>query len=210
VKKVLVAAVLAVLPLPLAAQSGLAIGVGPGFTQSDDLSGGARHAQLSLHLLRITDGLTVRGEALYQQGSMTGSPFTCQLARQRYCTGRSDDNRLMGAGVYTRLDVADNGVVRAYATPVGLGLYHRRTHTSEWEGPTTLCIEDGQAVSCADNPPFTQFTETTSRLSLGWSTGAGVDVKVGRGRAFAEVRAHGLLEGEGMAGAVPLTLGYSF
>ncbi|HST62986.1 MAG TPA: hypothetical protein VLK84_30035 [Longimicrobium sp.] len=44
----------------------------------------------------------------------------------------------------------------------------------------------------------------------GWNTGGGVEMAVGRGRVFAEVRAHELLEGEGMAGALPLTVGVSF
>jgi hypothetical protein len=210
VKRLFVAAALAVLPLPLAAQSGIAVGVGPGITQSDDLSGGARHAQLSAHLLTVLPGITVRGEALYQQGTVTGSPFSCQVARQQYCTGRSDDNRLMGAGVYARFDLASTGRLAAYVTPVGMGLYHRRTRTSEWEGPTGLCLDGQQLVSCPGNPPFTEFTATHSAFSPGWSTGGGVEVAVGGGRAFVEARAHQLLEGDGMAGALPLTIGFSF
>lgn len=209
-KKVLIAAALAVLPLPLAAQSGIAVGVGPGVTQTDDLSGGARHANVSVHLTELMEGLTLRGEALYQQGTITGSPFTCRLARQQYCTGRSDETRLMGAGLYTRWDVASSGRVTAYFTPVGVGLYHRRTHTSEMEAPTGFCIDGGEMVSCPDNPPFTPFADTESRLSVGWSSGGGVEMAAFRGRVFAEARVHGLLEGEGMAGAVPLTLGFSF
>ncbi|HEY0019492.1 MAG TPA: hypothetical protein VGC13_24535 [Longimicrobium sp.] len=209
-KKVLLAAVLAVLPLPLAAQSRIALGVGGGVTQTDDLSGGARHAQVSAHLVTLMDGVSLRGEALYQRGTVSGSPFSCRLARQQYCTGRSDQNRLVGAGVYTRLDLASRGRMTAYLTPAGLGLYHRTTRSSEWEGPTNLCIDTGTAGLCADNPEWTQFTSTTSRLAPGWSTGGGVELAVGRGRAFAEVRAHGLLEGEGMAGALPFTLGFSF
>jgi hypothetical protein len=210
VRKVLVAAALALLPLPAVAQSRIAVGVGPGVTQSDDLSGGAKHLQASAHLLEVMDGLSLRGEALAQQGTVTGSPFSCQLARQQYCTGRSDQNRLLGAGVYTRLDLASRGRVTAYFTPIGLGVYHRRTRISEWEGPTGLCLEDETIVSCADNPEWTQFTETVSRLSLGWNTGGGVEVAVGPGRVFAEVRAHQMLEGDGMAGALPLTIGVSF
>lgn len=209
-KKLLAAAALALLSAPLAAQPGISVGVGPGITQSDDLTGGAGHAQISAHLVQIMDGLTVRAEAMVQQGTVSGSPFSCQIARQQYCTGRSDQNRLMGAAVYTRLDLASNGRMTAYLTPVGLGLYHRRTHTTEAEAPTAICIEGGQMVSCPGNPPFTEFSETTSMLSLGWNTGGGVEMAVGRGRVFAEMRMHSLLEGEGMAGALPITFGYSF
>ncbi len=213
-KKVLCAALLALLallPLPVAAQSRIAVGVGPGVTQTDDLSGGARHVQASAHLLEVMDGVSLRGEAILQQGTVSGSPFSCRLARQQYCTGRSDENRLMGAGVYTRLDLATGGRFTAYLTPVGLGAYHRRTRSSEWEGPTGICIQDETLASCPSNPEWTQFSATTSRLSLGWNTGGGVEMAVGRGRVFAEVRAHRLLEGgDGMAGALPLTLGVSF
>lgn len=209
-KKVLLAAALALLPLPAAAQSRIAVGVGPGVTQSDDLSGGAKHLHVSAHLLEVTDGLSLRGEALAQQGTVTGSPFSCQLARQQYCTGRSDQNRLLGAGVYTRLDLASRGRVTAYFTPIGLGVYHRRTRSSEWEGPTGLCMDRETVVSCPDNPDWTQFTATASKLSLGWNTGGGVEMAVGAGRVFAEMRAHQLLEGDGMAGALPLTIGVSF
>jgi len=209
-KKVLFAAALAVLPLPLAAQSGIAVGVGSGMTQTDDLSGGARHAQVSAHLFDVMEGVSVRAEGLYQQGTVSGSPFSCQLARQQYCTGRSDENRLLGAGVYARLDFASRGRFTVYLTPVGLGVYHRRTQSSEWEGPTTLCTDGETIVSCPNNPDWTQFTATVSRLSPGWSTGGGVEMVVGRGRVFAEARAHGLVEGEGMPGALPFTIGYSF
>jgi opacity protein-like surface antigen len=209
VKKVLFATALAILPLPLAAQSRIAVGVGPGVTQTDDLSGGARHVQASAHLFELMEGVAVRGEAMLQQGTVSGSPFSCQQARQQYCTGRSDDNRLMGVGVYTRLDLASGGRFNAYVTPIGLGTYHRRTRSSEWEGPTGICIENDAITSCPSNPDWTEFTATTSRLSLGWTTGGGVEMAVGRGRVFAEVRAHRLLE-DGMAGALPLTLGVSF
>jgi len=210
VKKFLVAAALALLPLPAAAQSRIAVGVGPGVTQSDDLSGGARHLQASAHLLQVMDRLSLRAEALVQQGTVSGSPFSCVQARQQYCTGRSDENRLLGAGVYSRVDLTSSGRVTAYVTPVGLGVYHRRTRSSEWEGPTNICINSQTIVSCPDNPEWTKFTATASKLSLGWNTGGGVEVAVGAGRVFAELRAHQLLEGEGMAGALPFTVGVSF
>lgn len=209
-KKVLIAAALTLLSLPLAAQSRIAVGVGPGVTQTDDLSGSGKHAQVSAHLLEVLPGVSLRGEALYQQGSATGSPFSCQLARQQYCTGRSDENRVMGAGVYSRLDLASSGRMTVYLTPIGVGVYHRRTESTEWEGPTAICIDNGATVSCPGNPDWTQFAETTSKLSLGWNTGGGVEMAIGRGRVFAEARAHDLLESEGMAGALPLTLGVSF
>lgn len=208
--RTLVAAALALLALPAAAQSRIAVGVGPGITQTHDLAGGAKHAQVSTHLLQVVDGVSLRAEALYQQGTVSGSPFSCRLARQQYCTGRSDQNRLMGAGVYTRLDLATSGRTTAYLTPIGIGVYHRRTRSSEWEGPISTCIRDGATVPCPDNPEWTQFTATTSTLSPGWSTGGGVEVAVGRGRVFAEARAHGLLEREGMSGALPFTVGISF
>lgn len=209
-KKFLIAAVLAALPATLAGQSRIAVGVGSGFTQSDELSGGAVHAQASARLLQIVDGLSVRGEALYQQGSVSGSPFECQQARQQYCLGRTDDNRILGGGVYARIDFTPRGPLHAYLTPVGVGVYHRRTHSSEAEGPTGICVENNVITSCPGNPPFTPFSQTTSAVSLGWTTGAGLELEVGRGMVFAEIRAHSLLERSGQAGALPLTVGISF
>lgn len=208
-KSLLLAALM--LPLPLAAQVRPSLGVGGGLLQTDDLVGRGYHVQAAVQVARISEQVTVRGEALYQQGKGTGSPFACEQARQFYCLGRSDEQRLMGGGAHLRIDLPEfRRGVHAYLTPVGVGVYHLRTDSREWEGPTGMCIVDNQITSCPDNPPFTNFSRTITTTSLGWTTGAGVEAEVGRMRVFAEVRAHDMLFPGGQAGAVPLTVGVSF
>lgn len=204
----LLAAALA--PAPLAAQGpGPAVGAGIGMTQSDAVSGSALHVQASAPLLRPFEGVQIRGEALLQGGSANGSPFACEQVRQQYCLGRTDENRIAGAGAYVRVDFGGIGPVRAYLTPIGVGVYHRRTKSVEAQGPTGICAGPDGITSCPDNPPFESFVQEHSVTSVGWTTGGGLELSLGRVRAFAEVRVHDLLEDDGMAGALPLTFGIS-
>lgn len=201
----------AVLPLPLLAQRGpVALATGFGFTQSGDLTGGGFHAQLSVPLADIGPGLSLRAEALAQQGTITGPPSTCEHVAELRCLGRSDRNRIVGGGGHLRVELAPpGGTLRPYLALVGVGIYHRRTESTETQGPTGICMVDGQAVSCPDNPPLQSFSAEDSDTALGWSTGAGVEASVAGMRVFAEARLHRLLDGGG-AGALPLSIGVSF
>lgn len=208
-KAILLAAL--VLPLPLTAQLGPSVGMGRGVLQTDDLMADAYHLQAGVQLARITDQVTVRGEALLQQGTAHASPLSCEQARQMYCFGRTDEQRLVGAGAHVRFDLPEfvRGV-HAYLTPVGIGAYYLRTDSRESEGPTGVCVQDLDVVGCTDTTPFADFSRTTSTLSLGGSTGAGLEAELGRMRVFAEFRAHVMLASMGETGSVPVTFGVSF
>ncbi len=200
-----------VLPLPLTGQLGPSLGVGRGVLQTDDLMADAYHVQAGVQLARITPRVTVRGEALLQRGTANASPLSCEQARQVYCFGRTDEQRLFGAGAHVRVDMPElvRGV-HAYLTPVGIGAYHLRTDSRESEGPRGVCIQDGDLAACTDTTPFADFSRTTSTLSLGGSTGAGLEAELGRMRVFAEFRAHVMLASGGKTGSVPVTFGVSF
>jgi hypothetical protein len=200
-----------VLPLPLGAQLGPSIGMGLGVLQTDDLMADAYHVQAGVQLARITDQVTVRGEALLQQGTANASPLACEQARQVYCFGRTDEQRLLGVGAHLRFDFPTfvRGV-HAYLTPVGVGAYYLRTDSRESEGPTVDCVPLGENLpACMPTQP-SEFSRTTSTLSLGGSTGAGLQAELGRMRLFAEFRAHIMLASMGETGSVPVTFGVSF
>lgn len=200
-------------PASLLAQRGsVTMGAGVGVTQSDALSGGAFHVQASAPIAQITERAWVRAEALFQQGTVTGSPFSCERVKQLYCLGRTDRNRILGIGTQLRLDLTPAGrAVRLFLTPIGVGLYQRRTRSTETQGPAAICVVDGQITSCPDNPPFQSFTVQETATALGWSTGAGVDLDLFGIRTFADVRLHQLLDGrESKAGALALSAGVRF
>ena len=198
-----------VLPLPLAAQLDPSIGVGRGVLQTDDLMADAYHVQAGAQLMRIDDRITVRGEALLQQGTANASPLSCEQIPQIDCFGRTDEQRLIGGGAYVRIDFAEFAPgVHVYLAPAGLGVYHLRTDSRESDGPGGDCVSLGETLpACA---PTAEFSRTASVLSLGWTTGAGVQAELGRMRVFAELRAHGMLASAGETGSVPVTFGVSF
>ena len=196
------------LSLPLPAQLSPSFGVGGGVLQTDDLMANAYHAQAGVQLMRISDRLTLRGEALVQQGTANASPLSCEQARQVDCVGRTDEQRLIGGGALVRLDVP--GVmrgVRVYLDPAGLGVYHLRTHSRE---SAVDCGPPGENVPVCMPGPLAEFSRTTNTLSLGFSAGAGVQAELGWMRVFAEFRAHAMLASAGETGSVPVTFGVSF
>lgn len=209
-KKVLLLAAL-MLPLPCVAQVRPSLGVGTGVLQTDDLMAGAYHVQAGLQLARINERVSVHGEALYQQGTATASPLSCERVSQASCFGRTDEQRMLGVGAHVRMDFPEfvRGV-HAYLTPVGAGVYNLRTESRETEGPQALCVPALTLGLCTDTPPFNEFSNTTSTLSAGLTTGAGVEAELGRMRVFAEFRAHAMLSTGGETGAVPLTFGVRF
>src|SRR5688500_2009876 len=203
-KRMMLGAALAILPGALAAQ--VSVGGGAGFTGSDDLSGNALHVQAGVSLVQVAPGFRLGVEGLYQRGRAEGSPLSCEATS--HCLGREDRNRILGAGLVVRRDLNELRGVQWYI-PVGLGMYHRRTATTEWQGPTAFCPGSADADACP-NPPFGENQLTESQLSLGYSFGIGAEVPLGSGRVFTELRAHDLLEARSGAGAVPLTVGFRF
>lgn len=196
------------LALPLHAQLNPSFGVGRGVLQTDDLIADAYHVQAGAQLLRISDRVTVRGEALVQQGTATASPLSCEQARQDDCVGRTDEQRLIGGGALVRVDVP--GIargVRVYLDPAGLGVYHLRTNSRE---SAVDCGDPVENAPVCMPAPLAEFSRTTNTLSLGFSAGAGVQAELGWMRVFAEFRAHAMLASAGKTGSVPVTLGVSF
>ena len=212
-----------------AQMSDVAVGGGIGVTASARASGMGYHAAVNLPLkslptpwperrpwderprVRPRPTVHLRGEVFYQAGTVTASPFHCDRVAQLYCFGRSDANQIGGAAAFVRIGFPSVGRLRFYFDPIGAGVYQRYTRSEELQGPTTLCIENDQVVSCADNPRWATVAYRSSRMSVGANTGVGTNVQVGALRMFAELRVHRLFEsGESGAGAAPVTFGLVF
>ena len=204
-RSILVAAALAVVPASLDAQ--VSVGGGAGVTASPALSGAAWHGQAAVALVRLSPVVELRAEGFYQRGTVDGSPFACTTVETRYCLGREDRNQIAGVGAGVRIDMAPGAILRPYV-PLGLGVYHRRTVSTESQGPAAICGGPDALEPCPDNPPFATFEQSERVTTLGGSVGIGVDAAVGRGRVFAEMRLHQLLE-PGDVGAVPFTVGFT-
>lgn len=196
------------LALPLQAQLGPSIGVGSGVLQTDDLMASAYHLQAGAQLMRISDRLTLRGEALVQQGTANASPLSCEQARQVDCVGRTDEQRLIGGGALVRFHVSPGTPgVHVYLDPAGVGVYHLHTRSRE---SAVDCGPPVEGAPVCMPAPLAEFSRTTNTLSLGFSAGAGVQAELGWMRVFAEFRAHAMLASAGETGSVPVTFGVSF
>jgi hypothetical protein len=184
------------------------IGAGYGATYSGPTAGPGWHAQGSFAFYRASPALRAEAYALAQHGTATGSPLACgEQVRQLYCLGREDRSTFAGAGLALAVEGSiAGGRVRPYVR-LGGGVYHQRVETTEFEGPTGICIEGGELVSCADNPPFGSFSRTFSRTGPGVGVAAGVRLRLGGVSVFAEAGTHAAEMGSGSAGAAPLTLG---
>jgi hypothetical protein len=191
--------------------NGLSVGGGVGVTASSRVSGMAYHGAASMPIAFMPSGVELRLEGMYQGGTVSGSPFACERVRQLYCLGRTDENRIAAAAFFVRARAQPLGVWRFYFDPIGVGVYHRRTTSTESQGPTGICIIDDTLQSCPNNPDWATFSYRVSRTSLGANIGGGVEAEVARIRLFLEARTHVLFErGRSIAGAVPLTFGVSF
>jgi hypothetical protein len=208
---VLAALTLAALPAALAAQAP-SVAAGFGLTQNDDLSGGAAHVHASIPVARLHRSVTLHAEALAQQGTIHGPPTTCDRVSDLDCLGRSDRNRIVAAGAFVRWKLGHGeGRFRAYAVPLGVGLYHRSTESVEHQGPTRICTDGGALAPCASAKPFADVRSSGADTSPGVNLGWGVEMRAGGVRLFADARFHWLLEGRGdWAGAAPFSLGVSF
>jgi hypothetical protein len=189
---------------------GLSIGGGVGVTASAHASGKGYHGAVSLPAMYLHRGAELRVEGMYQRGRVSGSPFACQRVQRFYCLGRTDENQIAAGAVFVRIPAQIRGW-RLYADPIGAGLYHRRTRSTEYQGPTALCLRDGVLVSCPNNPDWATFAYRESRTSIGANAGVGFERVIAGLRLFAEARAHTLFErGESIAGSVPVTFGVTF
>jgi hypothetical protein len=188
------------------------VGGGIGVTATADGQGKGYHAAVSLPVKALPHLAHLRLEMMYQTGTVHATPFSCQRVDWFYCLGRTDENHVAAAAVFVRMQTRWIGMWRFYFDPIGAGLYHRRTRSSEYQGPTATCLIDGEPVSCPNNPDWATFSYRVSRTSLGANTGAGFEFEIARMRLFAEVRAHTFFEsgGEHSAGSVPVTFGMKF
>lgn len=194
---------------PAAAQ--VMVGGGYGATYSGPTTGPAWHAQASAAFARAPGPLSPRGEvyALAQHGTATGSPLSCGQVRQFYCLGRSDRSTFAGAGVALVLEWSlAGGRARPYSRAGG-GIYHQRVVSTEVEGPTGICFDGKEIISCPDNPPFGSYTIERSRTGPGISAAAGVRFRALGVGVFVEAASHVASLDGGSAGGAPFTIGFT-
>jgi hypothetical protein len=216
-RSLIVVAALALSASGAAAQVGpladrFSIGGGVGVTGTPAASGKAYHVAVSAPVRNFPEGVHLRVELFYQTGTAHGTPFTCERVTGFYCLGRTDENRVAGVAAFFRMETRWIGMWRFYFDPIGAGLYHRRTRSTELQGPTGICLSDEQIISCPNNPDWATFSYRRSRTSLGANTGLGFEFEFARMRLFGEARSHLFFEsGLGFSpGAVPVTFGIKF
>ena len=117
--------------------------------------------------------LALRAHARFHSAQLDGAPFACEMVRDQYCFGRTDQTRSVELGVGMVIDRRHARSSSWYAVPLELGVIDLRSRSSELEGPTTLCIENGELVSCADNPPFASYARRFTRTGVSVGTGLG-------------------------------------
>jgi len=142
-------------------------------TRYDELTG-AGPAVVAARRLAVRQRLSIAADVRLQRLSLDGAPQSCALVEQIYCLGREDRLGSVSAGVALILDAdatAENG---AYAIPLHVGLHHVRATSTEWQGPTLLCIANGQVVSCPDNPPFERRQDTWRATGIAIAVGMGL------------------------------------
>jgi hypothetical protein len=189
----------------------VALGGGMALLGAGEISGVGQHVQATMRLTPRGSLLHLRGELLYGSATGSGSPFACERVPTIYCLGRADQTHQYGGGVSVVGDAPFTwGPFQPYGIPLGIGVYHRQTHSTESQGPTTICLIGGELVSCPNNPPFETFRYTTRTAGFGVNIGAGLRTRVGDAQLFAEVRAHTILERGGYSGSAPLTFGIAF
>ncbi|HEX8363584.1 MAG TPA: hypothetical protein VF613_25915 [Longimicrobium sp.] len=194
---------------PAAAQ--VMVGGGYGATYSGPTTGPAWHAQASAAFAHAPGPMRPRGEvyALAQHGTATGSGLSCGQVREFYCLGRSDRSTIAGAGIALVLEGSlAGGRVRPYSR-VGGGIYHQRVKSTETEGPTGICFDGKELISCPDNPPFADYTIERSRTGPGIIAAFGVRLRALGIGGFVEVGSHAASLDGGFAGGAPFTIGLS-
>lgn len=189
----------------------VALGGGLALVDAGKTSGVGQHVQVTVRLTPRSGFLHSRGEFLYSSGTASGNPFDCERVPDIYCFGRSDRTHQYGLGISAVGDAPYTwGPFQPYGIPLGIGVYHRRTHSSESQGPTTTCFIGGEVVSCPNNPPFETIHFATQRTGMGVNTGGGIRTRVGNANVFVELRAHTVWEAGGYSGSLPITFGVGF
>lgn len=117
--------------------------------------------------------LALRAHARFQSAQLDGAPFACEMVRDQYCFGRTDQTRSVELGVGMVIDRRHARSSSWYAVPLELGVIDLRSRSSELEGPTTLCVENGEIVSCPDNPPFASYARRFTRTGVSVGIGGG-------------------------------------
>lgn len=189
------------------------VGGGVGVTVTPAASGKGYHAAGSAPVRALPEGMHLRAELFYQTGTVHGTPFSCERVTAFYCLGRTDENQVAGVAAFVRMQTRWIGMWRFYFDPIGAGLYQRWTRSTETQGPTGICVDDGEVISCPNNPDWATFTYRRSRTSLGANTGLGFEFEVARMRLFGEARSHIFFESqrqERMTGSLPVTFGVKF
>jgi hypothetical protein len=166
---------------PPAELPGRVASVGHGALSTHSVVGSGPSVSASVPLVRLGRFSQLRGELLYQEASLHGSPLSCEQVDEFYCLGRSDEQRLLGADVALLMANAPRAaLVRPFYVPLSVGLYHRRTASEEHQGPTATCFSDSGFVPCANNPPFATLRSRGQRTFPTLGTGFGL--ALGRGR----------------------------
>jgi hypothetical protein len=187
----------------------IAVGGGMFVTSADRINGVGQHVQAKVHLAPLSHSMRLQGELMYGSASGSASPMACERVRQ--CFGRSDETRQLSAGLSVVQELSvPLGPFQPYLVPIGVGGYHRRTESVEHQGPTAICVIGGQVESCPDNPPFARIDYNTASSGVGVNTGFGLSARIGSARAFAEMRAHAILERDGYSSSLPITFGLAF
>lgn len=190
---------------------GVAFGGGWGWGGGAAGSGTGIHAQVGVGLTRLSDDLHLRGELMYQRATASGTPFACKQVERRYCLGREDETRRYGAGLTLVREMSRPGDRVHVYLPLGLGVFHSRIDSKEAQGPTTICVVDGQVTSCPGNPPFATLRDSREATGVMANLGLGISIRLAGINAFAEARAQVIGEQETEpASFAPLTLGVSF
>lgn len=165
------------------------LGAGVAMASNGWTSGSGSSLEGSGYLFSWRPTVTVRADVGLQRMDLSGSPFSCQMVEQFYCTGRSDGLRSgygrIGAVVDFTPDDANYG---AYLMPLSVGMGHVRIVSREYQAPTGICVENGELISCPDNPPWATFTSARSGFGPSLGAGAGVSRHVGSFGIHAEGR----------------------
>lgn len=124
------------------------------------------------------------------RGSATYSPFQCHLARQLYCFGGNERLSSMNVG----LVFSDRSIGRVLGFEIfpvaSIGIDRSKAEVSEVEGPTTFCFVGGEMVSCANNPPFSEFTDVERAVLPFYAFGIEFSRRLGRVTARTGVSAY--------------------
>ena len=207
VKKILIAAAVA-FPSIAAAQSSPSLEVGYGFFESVNRTGQAISAQAGVQLFSVLKA-PVRAELFHQQGTSGDGAGGCKLVYQGTwsCIGTRDRNRISGASLATHIPIGTSGKISGYV-PVGVGVYHRNTRTTESAFLAPDCFESDPPTCQTYGPTASSYS--SHRTAPGYNLGLGLSTLVGGSTMYAEFRFHQVREAQGFSGSLPISVGVRF